>query len=98
MSNFTGGKWSVGRNGGCVVSTESNGLTVGGATDTEYYGGNLICESVSPCNASLLAASRDLYLAAKNASVFLDALGYSSSDEYQELIASLGKAEGEASE
>lgn len=74
MSDFTKGTWSVGKNNSCVISTEINGLTVSGATGeyaVSYYGGNLICESVSANNVSLLAAAPDLY---KELDALLDAL------------------------
>lgn len=60
MAEFKGtqGEWRVGKTGGCVVSDNSESLTISGAIGEEavkYYGGNLICESVSNPNAKLIA-------------------------------------------
>jgi hypothetical protein len=59
----TGGDWSIGKTGGCVVTTHPiPGVVGGGHDDTEYYGGHLICESVMrPADAHIIAASRDMY-------------------------------------
>lgn len=62
-AKFTKGVWSVGRRGS-VISTESDGITINGGTGADadiYYGGNLICESVSDNNATLIAAAPELY-------------------------------------
>ncbi|WP_293033978.1 hypothetical protein [Paraburkholderia sp.] len=58
----TGGTWSVGKTGGCIVTTEEiAGAPGSGHNDPEYYGGNLICESVwRPADARVLAAAREL--------------------------------------
>ncbi|MEX3972222.1 hypothetical protein [Paraburkholderia caribensis] len=59
----TGGTWSIGKMGGCIVSTEPiAGCPGSGHNDVEYYGGHLICESVwRPADAHVLAASRDMF-------------------------------------
>jgi hypothetical protein len=59
MTKFKGtkGKCKIGI-AGSVVSEGSESLTIGGAIEKEaieYYGGNLICESVSNSNAELIA-------------------------------------------
>ncbi|KWE25688.1 hypothetical protein [Burkholderia territorii] len=61
----TGGTWSIGKTGGCVVTTaEIAGCPGSGHNDAEYYGGNLICESVyRPADAHLIAAAPDLLAA-----------------------------------
>jgi hypothetical protein len=54
--NGTKGKCKIG-NCGSVVSESSEGLTIGGEFGkdaVDYYGGNLICESVSNSNAELI--------------------------------------------
>jgi len=59
----TKGEWTVGKSHGCVVSDDSTGGLVRGATGEDaikYYGGNLICESVSNENAQLIAAAPEL--------------------------------------
>lgn len=53
----------MGVGGGCVVSENIESLTIRGAIGDEaikYYGGNLICESVSKANARLIAAAPEL--------------------------------------
>lgn len=61
----TGGTWSIGKTGGCIVTTaEIAGCPGRGHNDAEYYGGNLICESVyRPADAHLIAAAPDLLAA-----------------------------------
>jgi hypothetical protein len=52
--NHTPEPWRLGKIDGCVVADSSEGLFVGGGTGPdalEYYGGNLICESVIQVNA-----------------------------------------------
>jgi hypothetical protein len=61
MSEFKGttGPWEVGRSG-AVISKNKESLTINGSTGKDavkYYGGNLICESVSPENAKLIACA-----------------------------------------
>lgn len=59
----TKGPWRIGKHTNSVISDNSNGLEINGATGEEavkYYGGNLICESVSIENAKLIAAAPDL--------------------------------------
>jgi len=48
--------WRIGKNGG-VVSDSAEGLVINGAFGkeaVEYYGGNLICESVTRANAEFI--------------------------------------------
>lgn len=62
-TKFNKGEWSVGK-GSCVVSTTEDAITIGGATGKGaiyYYGGNLICESVSSENAKLIAAAPTMF-------------------------------------
>jgi hypothetical protein len=61
----TGGTWSIGKTGGCIVTTaEIAGCPGSGHNDAEYYGGNLICESVyRPADAHLIAAAPALLAA-----------------------------------
>ena len=59
----TKGPWRIGKHTNSVISDNSNGLEINGATGEEavkYYGGNLICESVSIENAKLITAAPDL--------------------------------------
>lgn len=65
MSVRTPTPWRVGKNGTSIVSDSPDGLTLGGATGDdaiEYYGGNLIAESVSPENAAFIVAACNDYL------------------------------------
>ena len=65
----TYGPYRPGKQKYVVVSDASNGLTLNGATgerSVDYYGGNLIAESVSACNVPLLAASWDLLRLLRN--------------------------------
>jgi hypothetical protein len=58
MSKWTDGEWRPGFNGLSVVSDCDDGLYLSGTTGElaiDYYGGNLIAESVTPCNAKLIA-------------------------------------------
>lgn len=59
----TGGTWSIGKHSGCVVTTaEIAGCPGSGHNDVEFYGGNLICESIwRPADAHLIAATRDMF-------------------------------------
>jgi hypothetical protein len=61
--NHTPTPWRVGRSGS-VVSDSSEGITISGATgkqDVDYYGGNLIAESVSLENAAFIVESVNFY-------------------------------------
>ena len=63
MSEYTKGEWKVGKNGSSVVSNSDEGLTINGATGDDaikYYGGNLICESVSKANALLISKAPEM--------------------------------------
>lgn len=64
----TKGPWRHGV-GHTVVSDHANGIEINGALVPEYYGGNMIAESVSPNNAHLIAAAPDL-LEALEAALF----------------------------
>ena len=60
---FTPGKWKKGRIGS-VVSDSNIGISINGGFDADairYYGGYLICESVSDGNASLIQIAPEMY-------------------------------------
>lgn len=66
---YTPGPWIIGKNGGEVISSFKEGLSIGGAYDDGaigYYGGYLIGESISKCNLPLISAAPDLLEAAKH--------------------------------
>lgn len=61
MDKHTPGPWKAHKT--MIVSESNEGLTINGSYDEEskvYYGGYLIAESVSPANASLIAAAPDM--------------------------------------
>lgn len=53
----TPGIWLPAKNGGGVISTNTDGKLVGGADEVHYYGGFLICESVAKQNIPIIAAA-----------------------------------------
>lgn len=62
-TEHTPGPWRIG-NGSFIISDHpAPGIT--GSDDVQYYGGHLICESVSQANARLIAAAPDLLEALK---------------------------------
>lgn len=63
-TKFNKGVWSTSPKKNAVISTCSGGLEMQGATGewaVAYYGGNLICESVSEDNANVIAMSTNMY-------------------------------------
>lgn len=67
MSKHTPGPWKVSTKANAIVSCHNEGLLFGNSEDEEkYYGGYLIAESVSPCNAHQIAAAPDLLEALEN--------------------------------
>ena len=59
-TEFTPGPWRLGY-GHAVVADSTEGLTIRGSTEPEYYGGNMIAESVAPANCHLISAAPELY-------------------------------------
>ena len=59
IQKVTPGPWRVGNSGGVVSDLPIDG-GVPGTADVEYYGGHLICETVTSANAKLIAAAPDL--------------------------------------
>jgi hypothetical protein len=77
MSKWTKGEWRPGFNGLSVVSDCNNGLYLSGTTGElaiDYYGGNLIAESVTPCKAKLIAQAPVLADELSNLMDILDAI------------------------
>lgn len=103
MSNetFTQGEWSASLKKRAVVSTDSSGIDISGATCEDaikYYGGNLIAESISPCNAHLISAAPDMYRALRVCRKILLDRGYGVCTGAQQIIdEALAKADGEQS-
>lgn len=64
MNSFTSGPWKQGKYGNSVVSDSAHSITIRGAIGNdarEYYGGNLICESVSGNNIPLIAIAPEMF-------------------------------------
>lgn len=51
--------WRVGKTGSVVADAPVPGLR--GSDDTDYYGGHLICESVTPSNAEFIVRACNSY-------------------------------------
>lgn len=66
----TPGPWRIGKSGGVVSDAPIEG-GVPGTADVDYYGGHLICETVTSANARLIAASPDLLQALEEAKIGL---------------------------
>lgn len=60
---YTPGPWRVGA--GSYVISDNPAPGIGGSDDFDAYGGHLICESVNPPNARLIAAAPRLLSALK---------------------------------
>jgi len=61
---YTPGPWRMGRHGAIVSDTPVPEIS--GSDETDYYGGHLICESVTNWNARLIACAPDLVAALKD--------------------------------
>jgi hypothetical protein len=59
--SFTKGPWRLGNNGWSVISDHPTSAFSGSKSEIDYYGGNLICESVAAENRPLITAAPDLY-------------------------------------
>lgn len=98
MPKHTPGPWRGNRGMGWIVSDSAEGITIDGAADdtaTQYYGGNLIAESVSPNNMPLIAAAPDLLDACHAALAWLESINTGGIwDLAQQLRAAIAKAEG----
>lgn len=63
--NYSKGNWTIGKNGGTVVTDDSSGFPVesghSGKESTDYYGGNLIAESIlKKADAQLISAAPEM--------------------------------------
>lgn len=59
LSKHTSGPWRVGSHGSVVANSPIPG--VNGSDAVDYYGGHLVCESVTPSNAKLIALAPEMY-------------------------------------
>lgn len=95
--NWTPGPWWVGQIRtpiGAAVVTE--GYTPANSErEREYYGGNLVAESLTPENANLIAAAPDLYEALDAVLADLRAGGNGGYENLAYAYAALDKARGE---
>jgi hypothetical protein len=95
MSKWTKGEWRPGFNGLSVVSDCNDGLYISGTTGElaiDYCGGNLIAESVTPCNAKLIAQAPVL---AERLATLIDVMvgeGYAELDSIKSSISTLQDA------
>jgi len=64
ITTQTPGPWRKGHGSFIVSDNPAPGCQ--GSDDTEYYGGHLICESVSSANARLIAAAPELLAACRS--------------------------------
>lgn len=55
---YTAGPWRVGSGSFVIADNPAPGMR--GSDDVEYYGGHLICESVSQANANLIATAPEM--------------------------------------
>lgn len=56
-------KWTLGKNGNCIVSSSVDGIMVTGAEtigDIDYYGGVLVCESIQKGVAELIIRNHEI--------------------------------------
>lgn len=68
MTPHTPGPWKIGKNGSVVTDTPDRQVEITGlnAQDTiNWYGGHVICETVTNANAVLIAAAPELLEACK---------------------------------
>ncbi len=69
---YTPGPWRIGRTGVCAsVVSDTSVPDVNGSGEVDFYGGHLICESVSLRNAPLIAAAPELLEELKEAISFI---------------------------
>ena len=92
-TEFTPGPWRLGY-GHAVVADSTEGLTIRGSTEPEYYGGNMIAESVAPANCHLISAAPELYEALSRCK--FDSLNMTFAD-LEFCKAAMAKARGENS-
>jgi len=62
--NHTPPPYHVGKHSGTIVSDSAEGITINGGTgaeNVEYYGGNLIAESMSPGNAEFFSRAGNAF-------------------------------------
>jgi hypothetical protein len=82
-----------------VVADAPDGLRTTDPDNVAAYGGNLVAETVAPCNAPLIAAAPELYEAARFAASVIRAQGLFDRSErmaVEKLEAAIAKAEGES--
>lgn len=73
MSGFTKGPWRVG-NHGSVVSDWPVAEIPSTSDDIQFYGGHVICETITPSNARFVAASPDVFEALQSITEYVDSI------------------------
>lgn len=63
MEQFNQGEWHCGRIPGTIVSNTVSDDMPRNADQVRHWGGYLIAESIAPSNLTLLALSKELYVA-----------------------------------
>lgn len=94
-AKHTKGPWRRGRSGSVVSDAHVEGMS--GANEPEYYGGNIVAESVAEQNADLISAGPDLYEALGNLLPCLESMEHPSPWLAGQLMlarAAIAKAEG----
>lgn len=97
------GNWTLGKTGGVVVTDNAEGFPVNtghsGKENTDYYGGNLICESILRIeDAKLIAAAPKMLKALKAARAVFDSQGINEThlivgEQYKEVIEAIKASE-----
>lgn len=99
-TEHTKGPWIRSKAGGTIISEHTNGLGEQGKECTEYYGGNVIAETVAECNMPLIMAAPDMLDAMKMASEIIkdswngDPMCEPDCQAWHILQAAIAKAEG----
>lgn len=94
---YTPGPWHIGEHGAVVTFTPDAQVEIKGEHAAEtiaWYSGHVICETVTPANARLIAAAPDL-LAACRAALIAGIMDIPGRDSIVELAQkAIAKAEG----
>ena len=97
------GNWTIGKTGGTVVTDSDEGFPANtghsGKENTDYYGGNLIAESILRIeDAKVIAAAPKMLKALKAAKAVFDAQGIDENhsivgEQYKEVIEAIKATE-----
>lgn len=91
----TPGPWRAGKHYGAIVAdhpVEGQGMDARGV---EAYGGQLIAESIAPCNRPIITAAPDMLGALHGAKALLQHHGVNDTNPiFANVLAAIAKAEG----